>query len=76
MKQQAMENALIHLRELALKHPEQLMMPITECTAILAMNGYTAEQIAWFETQTNGIINDYIGTSIPDVHIEKDGRIH
>ncbi|MER1985772.1 MAG: hypothetical protein ABS948_07755 [Solibacillus sp.] len=76
MKQQAMEEIVEMLKEFALQKPDTLLMAIAQCTAILAMNGSTQEQLSWFDQQTNGIINDYIGTSIPDVHIEKDGRIH
>lgn len=47
------------LTEVALEHPEYLMMSLTECLSILAMNEFSGEEIALFTRQAFKIVDTY-----------------
>lgn len=50
---------LSKLTEVAMKHPEYLMMSVTECLSILAMNQFSGEEIAAFTREAFQIVDTY-----------------
>ncbi|MER1985550.1 MAG: hypothetical protein ABS948_06600 [Solibacillus sp.] len=50
---------LSKLTEVAVKHPEYLMMSVTECMSILAMNQFSGEEIAVFTREAFHIVDTY-----------------
>ena len=50
---------LSKLTEVAMGHPEYLMMSVTECLSILAMHQFSGEEIAAFTREAFNIVDTY-----------------
>ena len=50
---------LSKLTEVAVQHPEYLMLSVTECLSILAMNKFSGEEIAAFTREAFNIVDMY-----------------
>lgn len=50
---------LSKLTEVAVEHPQYLMMSVTECLSILAMNQFSGEEIAVFTREAFQIVDTY-----------------
>lgn len=50
---------LSKLTEVAVQHPEYLMLSVTECLSILAMNKFSGEEIAAFTREVFNIVDMY-----------------
>lgn len=73
-RQQAAETILAAITKVALEKPDQLLMFIAECTAVLAMNGFTQDELAQFDVNVQQIIEDYLGGQLIDFDVVRDNK--
>lgn len=73
-RQQATETLLEAITKIALETPDQLPLFIAECTSVLAMSGFTQDELAQFDVNVQQIIEDYLGGQLIDFDVVRDNK--
>ena len=74
LNEQIIEQLLQKVREVALKRPDNIMMFVSECTALLALEQFPPDEMSLFEDEAYSIIHQYVGNIIWDDGIIRDNK--
>ena len=70
-KQVVVDQVVEALKKIALNVPDEMQMSIAEVISLLAMNGFTQEEISNVELLINDIIEQYLGGSLISPNIPR-----
>lgn len=73
-KELLMEALKSKLTEVAVEHPEYLMMSVTECLSILAMHQFSGEEVDAFTREAFNIVDTYTAPEILEAGIARRGN--